>query len=430
MHTSSRVMYGAGGFMMHASNFIIITWLTKFYTPGPGKHLVDPTLFAYIFLLGRVVDAVADPIVGYWSDHHEGPKGRRIPFIRWGAPFLTLFLILAFTPPINSLSSINGYYLTCVLAGFFFFSTAVVTPYLSLIPELTDDPKERINLTTYQAVFILLATLYVVAVSGLLIQWMGYTYYILLSGVLVYITAILPLRVVQPKPYTRPSSHTSGITAIFRWTFSTLKNRSFRHILFSTSMFWFGLNLLMASVALWVVNVLGGKEADVALVMGPLIVSNLLGFPVFNKLAKRKGKYVAFVVMFVGMALVAPLWFFVERQTGTMPYLHAMGMSFLLGIPLAGFQVLPFAVLSDVVDDDEKEHGERREAIFFGMQAIAQKTMIGLSMIALQYMRIYLGEQIGLKIVGPIASVACIIGLLGFIRYPLREKHLSTASNP
>lgn len=423
MKAKTLLMYGAGGFAMHASNFLLVTWLTKFYTPGPGKHLIDPTIFAYIFLLGRIVDAIADPVVGYWSDHHEGKSGRRIPFIKWGAPLLGLTVLLSFTPPTQTMSNANAIYLAAVLAAFFFFYTVVITPYLSVLPELTSDKKERVNLTTYQAIFILVATIYVAALAGPLIEAMGYFWFVLMSAVLVTISCLLPLLVIKPIRYTRPVSHQSGIKEILKWTFSTLKNIPFRYVLVSTSMFWFGLNLLMASVALWVTNVLGGKEAHVAFVMGPLIVSNLIGFPFFNWLAKKKGKYFSFLLMFVMMVFATPFWYFASRQSGALPfcYWQAMIVSFLLGFPLAGFQTLPYAILSDVIDHDEELSGERREAIFFGMQAIVQKTMIGLSVVVMQYMRLHFGEELGLRLLGPVASVFCFIGLIGFLGYPLRE---------
>ncbi len=422
MSRMSQFLFGAGGFAMHASNFLIVTWLTKFYTPGNGKDLVDPWLFGLIFLFGRIIDAVADPVVGYWSDHHEGKLGRRIPFIRWGAPFLALFLFLSFTPITKTASLANGIYLAVIMAGVFFFYTVVITPYLALIPEITNDPKERVNLTTIQAVFILIATVYVAALSGPLIQALGYVYFMLLSSLLVLAASLAPLWAAKPQPYTRPKGKEEAtIGQIVKWTLSTWNNRPFRHVLLSTSFFWFGLNLLMAAIALWVTNVLGGKEADVALVMGPLIVSNLLGFWLFNILARRRGKYFAFILMFIGMILVTPSWFFVQRLTGDMPYLHAMIMSFCLGFPLAGFQSLPYAVLADVIDHDEELSGERREAIFFGMQAIFQKSMIGLSMVVLQLMRSSFGEVMGLRLLGPVAAISCLIGLISFLGYSLRE---------
>ncbi|MCB9644001.1 MAG: MFS transporter [Myxococcales bacterium] len=416
------ILYATGGFAMHASNFLLSTWLIKFYTPGPGKHLVDPIFFGYILLFGRLIDAVTDPLVGAWSDHHKGPRGRRVPFLLWGGPLLALSLWWSFTPPVASLSIWNGLYLIALMAAFFVFYTIVVTPYLAILPELSSDAKVRVNLTTWQAGFVLVATIYVAALSGPMIQGLGYGTTMAISAALILLTSWLPI-LVAPKQDTVESAHTEKASLPVMWarSWGTLQDKAFRHILFSTSAFWFSLNLLMASIALWVVNVLKGKEADVAQIMMPFIVANLLGFFIFNRLAHRIGKYKVFIIMFVMMAFVSPFWYFIERQSGSMPYSHAMILCFGLGFPLAAFQVVPFALLADVIDQDEKKHGARREAIFFGMQAIFQKTSIGLSIVIMQYMRTNLGEVKALRLLGPLAGIFCVIGLFAWLGYPLRE---------
>lgn len=425
------LLYATGGFSMHASNFLLSTWLIKFYTPGPDKHLIDPIFFGYIMLFGRIIDAITDPLVGAWSDHHKGPRGRRVPFLLWGAPILALSLWWSFTPPVAGQSVWNGVYLAAMMAIFFTFYTIVVTPYLAILPELSNDAKVRVNLTTYQAGFVLLATIYVAALSGPMIQRLGYGTTMAISGVLIWLTSWLPI-LVAPQKDTVEAAHTEKASLPVIWTRSwgTLRSKAFRHILLSTSAFWFALNLLMASIALWVVNVLKGKEADVAMIMMPFIVANLLGFVVFNRMAHRFGKYKVFVIMFVMMATIAPFWYLVQRQQGDWPYLHAMLLCFGLGFPLAAFQVLPFALLADVIDQDEREYGVRREAIFFGMQAIFQKTSIGLSIVVMQYMRTSLGEVTALRLLGPLAGLFCLIGLITWIGYPLREEPPQKISAP
>jgi GPH family glycoside/pentoside/hexuronide:cation symporter len=270
---------------------------------------------------------------------------------------------------------------------------------------------------------VLLATIYVAALSGPMIQSLGYGATMAISALLVWLTSWLPIRVAPaPKPPEVMAAYEKApFWVMWGRAWGTLRSRPFRHLLLSTSAFWFALNLLMASLALWVVNVLRGKEADVALIMAPFIVANLLGFVLFNFLARRIGKYKVFVLMFASMALIAPWWYMVERQSGSLPYSHAMVFCFLLGFPLAAFQAIPFAILADVIDHDEKEHGVRREAIFFGIQAIFQKTFIGLSIVVMQYMRVSLGEERALRLLGPVAGVFCLIGLLAWLGYPLRE---------
>ena len=86
--------------------------------------------------------------------------------------------------------------------------------------------------------------------------------------------------------------------------------------------------------------------------------------------------------------------------------------------------MLPFAALADVVDYDEQLTGQRREAIYFGVQAIFQKTMIGLSILAFGVLAFIGGDGkatvLGLKIIVGVAGVSCLIGFFVMLRYPLK----------
>ena len=89
--------------------------------------------------------------------------------------------------------------------------------------------------------------------------------------------------------------------------------------------------------------------------------------------------------------------------------------------------VMHFAALSDVVDYDEQLTGKRREAIYFGVQAIFQKTMIGISIAAFGIIA-FIGSdsnvsEIGLKLVWVAAAASFLIGFFVFMKYPIREKN-------
>ena len=59
---------GAGGFSL--IDRIMVTWLMYYYvlTPIKGKEaLITGVAFGVVMFLGRVVDAVADPLIARWS---------------------------------------------------------------------------------------------------------------------------------------------------------------------------------------------------------------------------------------------------------------------------------------------------------------------------------------------------------------------------
>ncbi|NIA16543.1 MAG: hypothetical protein GWP08_21005, partial [Nitrospiraceae bacterium] len=151
------------------------------------------------------------------------------------------------------------------------------------------------------------------------------------------------------------------------------------YVLSATALFWFGLNGLIALVPFWVVSFLGRGEGDVTNLMGLFLVVNLLFFFVFNGLAPKLGKHVLMLATLLGSAVALAAMCLVGLLPIGSDYVQTAFVVALFGAPVAGFMVLPFAILGDVVDYDERLTGRRREAIFFGVQGVFQKIMIGVS---------------------------------------------------
>ena len=169
-----RFMYAAGEMGVSLSPSIIVGWLLYFYVgqvdeAGHKIYYVGLAAFAGVNFVGRLVDSVADPFVGYLSDRFHTRWGRRIPWVVLGAPFLSAFSIMLWYPPAEPGSWWNVLWLVVGLGGFWFFFTAVVAPYLSLLPEITFDNDERIETSTYMGYFDVLGLIVATIVLGILI---------------------------------------------------------------------------------------------------------------------------------------------------------------------------------------------------------------------------------------------------------------------
>jgi len=170
-----RILYSTGEMGVTLSPSIIVGWLLFFYTgqvdeAGNKIYIVGFGAFAALNFFGRMVDSVADPFVGYLSDRFRTRMGRRIPWVVFGAPFLTFFSIILWYPPSHPGSWMNIAWLAFGLAGFWFFYTAVVAPYLSMLPEITFDNDERIEISSYMAYGDVLGMLVATVFLGLMIS--------------------------------------------------------------------------------------------------------------------------------------------------------------------------------------------------------------------------------------------------------------------
>ncbi|MDG1399486.1 MAG: MFS transporter, partial [Candidatus Binatia bacterium] len=61
--------------------------------------LLSPALIGGIFALGRLWDALTDPLVGTWSDRTRSRLGRRRPWLFASTPLLLLTFAMLFLPP-------------------------------------------------------------------------------------------------------------------------------------------------------------------------------------------------------------------------------------------------------------------------------------------------------------------------------------------
>ncbi len=136
---------------------IISNWLVYFYQPDESAILSGQTIFVKqmaVFLgltvigliaaIGRIFDAITDPIIAAQSDRCHHKYGRRIPFMRAIAIPFGIITVLVFCSPVNGESIWNSVFLliTCLL--FYLFMTIYCTPFNALIPELGKSQMDRI----------------------------------------------------------------------------------------------------------------------------------------------------------------------------------------------------------------------------------------------------------------------------------------------
>ncbi len=133
-----------------------------------------------------------------------------------------------------------------------------------------------------------------------------------------------------------------------------------------------------------------------------------------------------FLVTLLGSAVAMPLLWFVAPTLPFSVQAQTQIVMALVGVFMAGFMILPIALLADVIDYDEKLTGKRREGIYFGVQSILQKIAIGVSIPVAGFM-MYVGGDVtpterGLKLITLLAGVVALAAFLVFLKYPLKER--------
>ena len=125
------------------------TLLLLFYSQVLG---LEARLVGLILLMALLLDAMVDPLVGYWSDKTHSRWGKRHPWMYAAILPMAGAWIMLWHPPETASGWLYGYLLL-----FAFLMRAAVSCYeipgLSVVPGLTSDYDERTSLTRWRFIF-------------------------------------------------------------------------------------------------------------------------------------------------------------------------------------------------------------------------------------------------------------------------------------
>jgi len=375
-----RFLYGMGYLSVALTTDMTLTWILKRYRPDPAdprwQVLTSAGALFAAMLVAQLVDAVADPLVGFWSDRVKTRWGRRKPFILVGAPLLAVTFVLIWVPPVPTESLLNGLYLAVMGTLFFSCFTIVVCPYLAMLPEITNDPAERVRLNVWQGAFNVVGAVGGMALAGYLIDHHGYLTMALFFAPMVLLCSWAPLLVPTPVEGERASEFplVQAITTTFR-------NPFFVPYVVSQLLFWMALRVILAAgpKIIEVRAQVGETGQGMAMATGLLVSAAF--FPFMRGLAGRVGKkrLLTGAMLYFG-AVMVPLVFLGGLPLPLSGYGQAILVMALAGPALAGLFTLPNAMVADIVDRDEEATGQRREAIYYGVQGLIVKAGMGVGL--------------------------------------------------
>jgi GPH family glycoside/pentoside/hexuronide:cation symporter len=121
----SKLAFGSGDLGTAITAGVLGFFRLIFMTDVAG---LNPALAGAVLLIGRVWDAVNDPIIGTISDRLKTRWGRRRPMFLFGAlPFALTFILVFYAPPLDQ----AGKFIYYIVAGLLFdtFYTIVNVPY-------------------------------------------------------------------------------------------------------------------------------------------------------------------------------------------------------------------------------------------------------------------------------------------------------------
>lgn len=421
------LLYAQGCVGQNVVNLIVVTWVVFFFSGGGGRIPLMPLAIASIaFGIGRIIDIITDPLVGFWSDNATFKSGRRRPFIFWGSPLLAISLFLIWIPPTPEIMWTNIAWLFIFSNFYFLMLTITAVPFRAVLPDVAPSSEERISLSAWMAVFGTFGVLIASLGGGPMIEAFGFSIMGIIMGAIVLVSFWISLLGIKER--RRSESDVKIKLSFFDSAFQAIKNKQFLAFAAGIICFQVGLQVLMIVLPFFVTEVLGQGIAQVAIYQGTFVVMMLISLPLWikigNKIGKRKGQLAALLLL----AIICPFFFFVGFLPIIAPTIQAIIFFAMFAISIAGLYVFPNAIVADITDYDELKTRKRREGIYYAGFGFVEKTGWAISAFLVAAVLPTFGftaeYPLGIRLVGPIVGLLALIGFIGFRPYRLPNKVL------
>ena len=397
----TRISYGIGAVAAGLKGAVFNTFLIFYYNQVVG---IPASVVSIAIALTLVVDAVADPLIGRWSDVTRSRWGRRHPFMYGSVIPVAIFFTLAWFPP-SGLGNLG--------LGIWIFATAALTRMSlsafeiagnALAPELTDDYRERSRLFSLRYMFgyvgaygfsaLALATFFRATPdfprTGQLNPAAYPPFVLTAAAVMIAVILICAIGTHSRIPLLRQSSTASGggLWSHVREMVSSFSNRGFLAIFgfgvfkYSAIGLYSGINIFFGTY-LWKFS-----AAQLSVVTLAGVAAAVVAWPLAPRAASRFGKRAsAMVFAVVGVALaLTPLLlavnglFLEPGDPRLLPTLLAIDISY--GAMVAISLINTSAMLADVVEDSAVRTGRRDSGTFFAASSFMQQCSTAVGILA------------------------------------------------
>ncbi len=415
---------------------VIAFWLLIYLTDTVG---IAAGLAGMVVMVGRIWDAINDPVVGYVSDRTKSRWGRRRPYIFIGAIPMFLAMWVLFTNPAlfmgvdwkpadhQTFLVIWGILAFCFMDTLF---TIINVPYSSLTPDLTKDFHERSSLNGYRFVFAVVGTLFSAGLALPIVQAfptksIGFSVMGAFFGFIIMAAALVTFFSVKEPPIPKEKPQPGLLKAYLR----VFKNKPYVNILFTHAVHVTAITVISGALPYYFKYIMGNEhKTTIGLVI--LLVTAMLFIPVSVLLSKKVGKKPVYIIGMAILVVMSMVLFFFGH---TMGLTFVFVLMFLDGIGLGFIYATPWAIMPDTVEYDYLKTGDRAEGSFYGMWLfilkIGQAMAIGLMGLVLAASG-YVADAVQSEsaafairlIAGPIGAAIFVIAIIIVAFYPINEK--------
>ncbi len=434
-----KLAYGAGDFGAGLTSQFLSFFLLIFLTDVAGMR---PVVAGSVLAVGKIWDAVNDPLVGMLSDRTNTRWGRRYPWIFLTAVPFGLTYAMIWVVPGFEREWMSFWYYVGITAVFQMFFTTTNLPYSTLTAEMTQDYDERTSLTSFRLAFSIIGGLLILIVAReTFIRVADPAQQYLILGIIGGIVSVVTIYWCIFGTYgymeqrAKATGHFLGSAedelqeSFLDQLKVVVRNRPF---LFVTGIYlfsWLALQITAAVIPFYGKYWMGIEGSTLALIVqGVAVIMMFVCAALSNRIGKKN---LYFLGSGIWILVQVALFFLQPGQTGIL-----FGLCAIAGFGVATAYVVPWSILPDVIELDELNTGRRREGTFYAFMTLLQKIGLALGIylvgLALEVSgfdnELVQQSDSALTAIrffaGPVPLVLLICGMILVYFYPLtREMH-------
>ena len=358
------IFYALGNFSGGLVSYVMGSWYMYFYVDHLG---LATRYYSIAMVIYGIWNAINDPIMGIISDKTKSRWGRRKPYMLFGAVPLGLALVLMFSPPDAILATQEGLFFFFVLTLCIFdtFFTMTMLAWSAVLPEMYADEDNRARVSVYSQILGVLGAMIATVAVQPMVNLFGYSIMAWIFGIIGIITMILS-GIGAREEHENMEAGALGVVESFKATFS---NKAFLICVTSVLLVEIGKVICTSTIAFYSTYVMH-NDLGVTIIMGALFISSMIFAPLVSKICNRWGAKKTYIIT-TAIFATAGLGFLVAPNI-----IVAAVVAAIAGIGVSGIMIMPNLLYAEIIDDDQRRTGVRREGAFFGMNALVMRLSV------------------------------------------------------
>jgi GPH family glycoside/pentoside/hexuronide:cation symporter len=348
--------------------------ITFFYNVKLG---LSEELISIAWLLFAFWNAINDPLFGILQERIDTDMGRRIPILRFGAPFYAITFIICWFPFLGSTQIALFWNLLLVLFLFDSMFTMVGLVITALPAEMCITQKARSNLSLYNVILGSLGGMIGMVLPLILLTDQSSTelnplfqpvmiVVAIITGIVIFLSSFA----LTENEYARTEDSLGFIESMVQ----TIKNREF--LAFEAMNFFheMAFTIVIGSLIYFVQYVLNLQGFESSLPLFVMFILMLIFSFLADRMVKHRGLKRVYIIGLV-MTSMGLTFLFLSGASLIFVILSLI----VVGVGLAPVTLLWSPILADVIDYDELLTGKRRETTYAGMNALITKPAISIA---------------------------------------------------